>query len=281
VRIDHVTIAGSELAPLERAFTEVGLAPEYGGVHSHGRTHMALFGFADGSYIELIAPVAGQEPPVWPEHMREDGGPCAWAITADDLDAEAVRLRRLGVPLTGPVYYNRRRTDGVLAEWDAVFLGDPVRPGATLPFLIKDRTPRSWRVTPSASVAALDAAARCLKGIDTVILGVRDLPAVVRQFQEAFGWNAPAAGSDEALDAQLAVFEGTPIAVASPRGGENWLTTRLARFGDGPCAVIIGADTLAAGIQRFPVVRETPFASRRIAWIDPARLCGSRIGLVE
>ena len=53
LKIDHVTIAGPELAPMERAFAGVGLVTDYGGPHSNGVTHMAWLGFNDGSYNEL------------------------------------------------------------------------------------------------------------------------------------------------------------------------------------------------------------------------------------
>lgn len=39
--LDHVTIAGAELASLEAAFAGQGLTTVYGGPHSTGLTHMA------------------------------------------------------------------------------------------------------------------------------------------------------------------------------------------------------------------------------------------------
>ena len=41
--IDHVTIAGPALAPMEQALAEVGLATEYGGPHSNGITLVLTF----------------------------------------------------------------------------------------------------------------------------------------------------------------------------------------------------------------------------------------------
>jgi hypothetical protein len=265
---------------MQRAFAALGLTTEYGGVHSHGRTHMTLLGFADGSYLELIAPVGGQRPPVWPEHMRDDGGLCAWAIRGEDLGAEAARLRDRQLTVTGPVYYNRRRSDGVLAEWDAVFVGDPVRPGATLPFLIQDRTPRSWRVAPSPGLAATAAEAGRLSGVDTVILGVRDLAAVTARFRDVFGWSEPGVSGDPVLQAQVATFERAPVALATPAAASGWLADRLARFGDGPSAILIGTDDPAAAGGRFPTGGETCVGARSIRWIDAARLLNTHIGFV-
>ena len=49
LKIDHVTIAGSDLSKMRDAFASLGLVSEYGGAHSNGITHMALLGFEDGS----------------------------------------------------------------------------------------------------------------------------------------------------------------------------------------------------------------------------------------
>jgi hypothetical protein len=90
LRVDHVTIAGPHLTPLEHAFAGIGLKPTYGGLHSNGITHMAMLSLGDGSYIELISTLeAGQTSPLWRAHIAGDGGPCAWAVEADDVAAEA------------------------------------------------------------------------------------------------------------------------------------------------------------------------------------------------
>ena len=55
LKIDHVTIAGPRLEAMQAAFAGLGFTTDYGGPHSNGITHMALLGFRDGSYIELIS----------------------------------------------------------------------------------------------------------------------------------------------------------------------------------------------------------------------------------
>ncbi|MGH7717739.1 MAG: VOC family protein, partial [Gemmatimonadaceae bacterium] len=199
LRIDHVTVAASELQRLERAFAAAGLDPVYGGRHANGVTHMSIVGFQDGSYIELIAPLdPGADAPVWTEHMRHDGGPCGWAIGVDDIAAETARATALGVPTRGPVPASRRRPDDVVAEWDMAFLGDG-QPGALLPFMIRDRTPRENRVPPavpvtrsSGSAAPQPAAPETAgfdglpRGVAMVILGVSDLYAAARLFRTVY-----------------------------------------------------------------------------------------------
>jgi len=275
LRIDHVTIAGSHLASLEQAFVDVGLKPVYGGPHSNGITHMDLLSFADGSYIEMISTLeAGQTSPLWHVHIAGDGGPCAWAVAADDVAAEAARLAALGVRVAGPTYLNRRRPDGVLVEWDLAFLGDR-EPGATLPFLIKDRTPRAWRVPPSTQVAEAG-----LKGVTMAVLGVERLDRSVDLFRRVYGWPAPQIDEDADLSARLAHFPGTPVALAAALTESGWLAERLVQFGESPCAFLLGAADMGTAARRFPLAASGSWFSRRVMWFDPARLNGIRLGLV-
>jgi hypothetical protein len=275
LKVDHVTIAGARLGPLEQAFTSVGLKPEYGGPHSNGITHMALLSFADGSYIELISTLEpGQISPLWHTHIAGDGGPCAWAVEVDDVAAEAARLAALGVPVAGPTYLNRRRPDGVLVEWDLAFLGSG-GPGATLPFIIKDRTPRVWRVPPSTQVAEAG-----LRGVAMVVLGVEHLDRSIDLFRRLYGWPAPQTGEDADLGARLAHFPGTPVTLAAAPQKSGWLAERLARFGESPCAFLLGASDVEATARRFSFAGAGSWFGRWIRWLDPARLKGIRLGLV-
>ena len=275
LKVDHVTIAGSHLASLEQAFAGVGLKPAYGGPHSNGITHMALLSFANGSYIELISTLeVGQTSPLWHAHIAGDGGPCAWAVEADDVAAEAARLAALGVPVRGPLYLNRQRPDGVLVEWDLAFLGDR-EPGATLPFLIKDRTPREWRVPPSTRAAEAG-----LRGVAMVVLGVEHMGRAVDLFRRVYGWPAPETGEDAGLGARLAHFAGTPVTLAATLTDSGWLAGRLAQFGESPCAFLLGAEDVDAMARHLPLAGSGAWFGRRVMWFDPARLKGIRLGLV-
>jgi len=57
LELDHVSVCGSSLDTLRQAFTDVGMTPDFGGPHGNGVTQMALVGFDDGTYLELIAPI--------------------------------------------------------------------------------------------------------------------------------------------------------------------------------------------------------------------------------
>jgi hypothetical protein len=152
IQIDHVVIAGSDLAQLCRAFESVGLTPDEGGVHASGQTHNALIGFADGSYLELIAPIPGNLAPehAWSKFMGANTGVCAWAIRTNDIQADIALYRSRGIIVGDPTPGGRTRLDGVCLKWMTAKLGSgPL--GSTLPFLIQDLTPREQRVPRTKS----------------------------------------------------------------------------------------------------------------------------------
>lgn len=260
---------------MEQAFAAVGLATDYGGAHSNGITHMALLGLEDGSYIELISSLEPglKDTIFWGEHIGGDGGPCAWAVHSDDVAAGAARLAALGIAVQGPVYMHRRRPDGRLVEWDLAFLGDHPA-GASLPFIIKDITPRDWRVQPSASVAGR------LTGMAMVILGVKSLADTIELFRQVYGWSAPQFKEEPVFGARLAHFAGTPVTLAAPLAAGDWLSDRLARFGPSPCAYLVGATDFEAAKRDFQLTSSLVWFGREVAWFDPAKLNGVKLGVI-
>src|SRR5215475_6177538 len=135
VQIDHIVIAGSDLAQLREQAEARGLGSVEGGVHIGGKTHNALVGFPDGSYLELIAPTPGNTAPdhEWSEFMRTDAGVCAWAIRSTDIEADSMLFRSRGVAVGEPVSGGRTRSDGVQLQWRTVKLGNGPH-GSLLPF---------------------------------------------------------------------------------------------------------------------------------------------------
>src|SRR6516165_3541271 len=119
LKVDHASVCGADLEAMQRAFAGVGLKTDYGGPHANGVTHMALLGFEDGSYLELIAPqkagaVEGSE---WAKFMAADAGACAWAVAVPDIDGEVARLKHAGLKAEGPFPGSRKRPDGTVLEW--------------------------------------------------------------------------------------------------------------------------------------------------------------------
>ncbi len=276
LKIDHVTIAGRELATLAQAFADLGLPTDYGGAHSNNITHMALLGFDDGSYIELISMLRpGEQSPLWHDQIFGDAGLCAWAVEADDINLEAARLAALGIAVNGPHYMNRARADGLLAEWDLAFIGEH-SPGAKLPFIIKDRAPRAYRAPVSASVAGSE-----LSGIKKVVLAVENLAASIKLFQSVYGWPAPEQMIDNDFNAQLADFTDAPVMLATPLAAKSWLADRLREFGELPCACLIASRDLAASAARLPLLAPNNWFGHNVRWLAAAKLRGIRIALVE
>ncbi len=275
LKIDHVTVAAPRLEPLQQAFTEAGMAPDYGGPHSNKVTHMALVGFDDGSYIELISTLAPHAAsPWWHTHIAGDAGPCAWAVEVEDVAAEAARVRALGIPVEGPDHYARGRPDGTRIEWDLAILGEQGM-GALLPFIIKDRTPRSHRVSPSASVAGTE-----LTGVAVVVLAVESLEPVIARFRRVYGLPSPEMGAYPALGAELAVFAHTPVVLAAPLGG-GALAERLALFGPSPCAFLVGTHDLRRSSQRLPLTPAERCLGRELSWFRTPSLRRYRLGLIS
>lgn len=284
LKIDHVTIAGARLEQLDNAFANLGLTTDYGGPHSNGITHMSLLGFDDGSYIELISFIPSTEADktetaFWGRHIAGDGGPCAWAVYVDNVATEAERMANLGVTVEGPHYYNRRRPDGQLVEWDLAFLGDKGA-GATLPFIIKDITPRTLRVQPSASVAGQRGQPALLTGVSKVILGVENLQAATNLFQRVYNWPAPQIQTHQDFGASLANFVDTPVTLAAPLAGHPWLAERLARFNESPCAYLIGTRNFETARTKFNLGRPVDWFGRPVAWFDPEKINGVNLGII-
>lgn len=277
LRIDHVTLAGSRLDPLRRAFAALGLETEYGGLHSGGVTHMAVLGFEDGSYVELVSTVeAGARSPIWDRFIWADAGPAAWAVAVEGIAGEAERLRAAGIPVEGPTPWHRDRPDGARAEWELAFPGEGP-PGSVLPFLIEDRTPRQLRARPSASAAGSE-----LAGVAAAVIGVARLEEGVELFRRAYGWEPTREDRSPALGARLVGFPGQPAVLAAPVEEEGWLADRLARLGPAPCAFLLWTRDPAASERRFGTLSGAAEAwpGGEVRWLDPDRLRGARIGLL-
>ena len=227
---------------------------------------MAVASFPDGSYLELIAIQPKADPAAlaahyWHKFMEADAGPCAWAIRPVDFPAEVERLRKAGVAVTGPNRGGRKRPDGVQLDWENAQVG-PTN-GGFFPFMIHDLTPRDNRAFPSGKPTTTD-----WTGVVKVVIGVRDLDAAVARYRKAYGLAVRRKRQEDAdFGAKLALFPGTPVVLAAPLSPESWLSSRLDRFGEAPCAFVLGA--------KRPRVERGWFS--HITWADSEKL-GWRLG---
>ena len=271
LKVDHVTAAGKDLRVMQGALESAGIPSEYGGPHANHATEMALTSFPDGSYLELIAIQPKAEPAAlaatpWRRCMEGNAGPCGWAVRPADMAAETERLRKAGVAVTQPAKNGRRRPDGVQLDWETAQVGSGN--GDFFPFLIHDFTPRDRRAYPGGKPTT-----SAYTGIAKVVLSVENLDAAIGKYQRAFGLALPRQQEDPAFGARLAWFPGTPVVLAAPNGPQSWLAERLRRFGETPCAFILGRTGGLAGNLKLSTWFDKP-----IAWLEPDVL-GWRLGV--
>ncbi len=270
LHIDHVTVCGSSLAEMTAALeSAAGVKAQYGGPHANHATEMSLVSFPDGSYLELIAvqPKADAEAVrrhEWSPFLNAKAGPCAWAIQAKDIDAEAARMKRNGVAVHSPEQSGRARPDGFRLEWQTAQLGDATR-GSFFPFLIRDITPREKRAFPAGQPTDTPYA-----GIARVVIGVPNLEAAVNQYRKAFELAKPRDAFDPTFGAKLAWFSGTPVILAEALDQNGWLAKRVAQFGSAPCGFLLSGK---------PAEASTKWFGDSISWFDRNKL-GWRLGVV-
>jgi hypothetical protein len=278
VKVDHASYCGPDLANMRERLSAIGLPTAYGGPHTEV-THMALLGFRDGSYLELIAPQDphSQMPPGqrWRVAMAKDAGPCAWAIGVSDVGAEVKRLSNKGIASVGPIAGGRQKPDGTKLAWESGREGLE-DPGSTLPFFIHDLTDRNLRVQ-----VAPDFATGEITGIDVVVIGVKDIDRAINEFRAAYGFAAPKLFKDQGFGARLAYFYGTPVMLATPLLQGGWLDRRLQTFGDKPAAILLGSIDFRKSKSSRKLRREMRLAGRRVAWFNPDSLSGMRLGVIE
>lgn len=269
--IDHVPFACRDLEETTAEFERLGLAPEYGGVHGNGYTHMSVLGFDDRSYVELISERERGDHGFWPEHIRADAGPAAWCVRVPDIVAECRRMLESGTEVHGPLYGSRERDDGMLLEWDRAEFGTHEE-RLLLPFAIEDRTPLSSRVSPSPSVADGP-----LSGIGEVVLLADDPGEVIETFRSLYRCPQPVRETVEGFGT-VASVPGSPMAVAGP--DEPWLADRLEEFRPGPCTCLLATDDVEAAREEYPLGDPHDWPGGRVAFFESEAL-GYRLGVVE
>jgi hypothetical protein len=273
LELDHASICGSNLDALRQAFTDVGLTPDFGGPHGNGVTQMALIGFDDESYLELIAPLKSgvTEGSDWGKFIAGDAGPCAWAVGTNVLLQEVDRLKKAGIAVTVPRPGSRKRPDGMSITWTTASVGLGAQ-GSVLPFIIEDQTPRAWRVQPSESVKGAP-----VFGVESVVLGVNNLDAAIALFRKAYGWSEPLVENQKDFG-KLAYFPGEPVILAAASGG--WLSDRLGKFGEAPVAYLLGTQDFNAASKKYKLTGTKTWFGQRVGWFDAAKLKGVRLGVI-
>jgi len=100
---------------------------------------------------------------------------------------------------------------------------------------------------------------------------VKDLDAAIALYRRAYGLGAPQQQTDPAFGAKLVWFPDTPVILAAPDNAQSWLATRLQKFGEVPCAFILGAG-------KNPPAAKTNWFGKAVTWLAPDTL-GWRLGV--
>jgi catechol 2,3-dioxygenase-like lactoylglutathione lyase family enzyme len=222
--IDHIVVVVPELEAAIKSYGELGFTVIRGGKHNIG-THNALIAFGDGSYMELIAFLAPAAGHPWYDAMSKSGGIVDFCAQTDNLAADVATFRRAGIATTDPNRMTRDRPDGYRLSW---VLSSPNAPfNGSVPFLIKDETPRDERVPRERTHR------NGVTGLANVVVAVGDAAQVAGRYRIITGSEGKAI-EDRELDAVGTRFllGNHQLDIVSPRGPNGpvaeYLRTRTA-----------------------------------------------------
>ncbi|MDT8839987.1 VOC family protein [Paraburkholderia fungorum] len=180
--LDHIVIRVHDLTRTIEDFTALGFTVQQGGTHADGVTHNALIGFADGSYIELIAFLqAAPQRRWWNVGQRHGDGFVDYALLPSSVGAVIDAAHGRGLQYEGPQAGGRVRPDGARLEWQT---GRPQT--SDLPFLCGDITPRALRVAEGA----VREHANGVRGVASLTVAVEDLKLSVQRYEALLGSEA-------------------------------------------------------------------------------------------
>lgn len=254
--LDHIVIFVEDLHRASEDYGALGFEVVSGGMHAGGLTQNALIPFADGTYLELLAPTARwkvaalrlpglrrltrivfQSSPSLRRAIRRvhaGEGIVDFAMACSPLSAAIAALgdaERLEGPLSG----SRTRPDGEQVLWQVAYPNTPA-----LPFLIEDTTARGLRVPPSK-------AHPCgATGIQAISIATATFDRTVGAYKallgrEPFETVAPIPRT-LAVEFRLGT---TLLRVLAPLAANNVLKTHLAHRGEGVYNLILRADRSA------------------------------------
>jgi hypothetical protein len=201
---DHAVLAVRDLDASMAEWDRAGFTVIRGGIHPDFGTHNALIAFADGTYLELLAPReawrlrmlhVARALGLWPVvtarrsliarrflgHLTQLGLVVDIALRTESVANAMLDAQARGLEIAGPFPGARRRADGREIAWR---FGVPSR--GDIPFLIEDVTPREWRIPHGADATHRNGAT----GVASITLGVRNLEAARRRYHALLGAEA-------------------------------------------------------------------------------------------
>ncbi len=263
-RIDHLVIISSDLEKSVADAIQAGFTVVPGGTHADGATHNALIAFADGSYIELIAPTDGTDGKThrWFPRLNAGGGLVDICLGSDDMVADVRDINNRGRNYSAPVENGRLRPDGVELRWIGSMPPGPVG-GTGWPFLIEDVSPREHRVStdPDATSHANGAL-----GVAGVTILTNDLAGMTGDYEAITNREARTMTSpiEDTPLATFINFENSWLMITQPTAGAA--LDHLERYGQGPYAAVLRT-------HEGPI---TPGSGKAI---DPTLMAGAHIEL--
>jgi catechol 2,3-dioxygenase-like lactoylglutathione lyase family enzyme len=244
--LDHIVIRVHDLTQTIEDFSALGFTVQQGGTHADGVTHNALIGFADGSYIELIAFLqAAPQRRWWNVGQRHGDGFVDYALLPSSVGAVIDAAHGRGLQYDGPQEGGRVRPDGARLEWQT---GRPQT--SDLPFLCGDITPRDLRVAEGA----VREHANGVRGVASLTVAVEDLKASVQRYRALLGFGAtegrpvalPGLGAVSATvsigDASVVLLSPAHVDATSVTAEGAALRRQLATRGEGVLGVALRAD---------------------------------------
>jgi hypothetical protein len=260
--IDHLVIISEDLDIAIENATAAGFTVVPGGTHGDGNTHNALIGFADGTYIELIAPTeqGRNAEHRWFGRLRQGGGLVDFCLLGTNLADEIAGVQARGIDYPEPFDMARARPDGVRLEWR---LSTP--PGTVgergWPFMIEDITPRELRVPGEPDQVRHENGATGVAGI-TVL--VADVAQSSREYEAILGTTAQELRSplDDQVFGSMLTLGGQWILLTEP--GAHDSKEHLERFGQGPYRITLRS-------------HDGPISPGTGTPVDPVRFSGARI----
>ena len=233
--LDHIVILVNDLAEAVSDYEALGFTVTPGGEHSDGASNNALVGFADGSYLELIAFRREVLTHRWWRHTAAGEGLIDFALLPGSIEEDVSAAKSRGLSLLGPLRGGRERPDGVRLDWQTAFSDPP-----ELPFLCGDLTSRELRVPQDAAARH----ANGVTGIFRVTIAVRDMEASAARYSALLG-HAPLVEPDR----RLFKLGATYIVLQAPGSDlpeRAAITARIERRGEGLAALALRRDHLAA-----------------------------------
>jgi hypothetical protein len=234
---DHAIIGVSDLGAATANFQALGFSAFYGGKHADGKTHNALVVFADGGYLELLAPVNANfmsltdtvDLSSFLDFVARGDGWAGYALRVDDIEAAAKGMLERELVLSAPAANGRKRPDGAELKWRTVAVAN-----SRTPFFITDDTPRVLRVPDDAGKISH---ANGVTGVEALVVAVNKLDKGTERYKAMLNQEpepGPKLAGAETVQFKLGEFA---LVLAAPAEFDSPLYEHLRQRGEVPFAI--------------------------------------------